>query len=91
MQSTTPYEHKLRAMARELCRAGDKATCDLLCTMIAHVQQGRYGALPELFRRISPVYCVRLGDPPESREKDVEESHRSPRAPRVSVARRSQS
>lgn len=66
----TPYETKLRAMAKATRKAGDHAACDVLCAMLAHLQQGRYAALPELFRKLSPIYCVRLGDPPENREHD---------------------
>jgi hypothetical protein len=68
--SQTPYATKLRAMAKATRKAGDQAACDVLCAMLALVQQGRYAPLPELFRKLSPIYCVRLGDPPESREHD---------------------
>jgi len=57
-------------MAKATRVAGDDAACDVLCAMIATVQQGMYQALPCLFRRLSPLYCVRLGDPPASRERD---------------------
>ena len=68
--SGTPYEGKLRALAKATRAAGDQAATDVLCEMLAHVQAGRYGALPELFVKLSPLYCVRIGDPPASREQD---------------------
>lgn len=80
-QTASPYEARLRAMAKATRSAGDHAACDVLCAMLAHVQQGRYAGLPELFQKLSPLYCVRLGDPPASREHD--RSAEPPRAPRA--------
>jgi len=63
-------------MAQEVREDGDEAACIVLCGMVASVQQGMYGALPELFRKLSPLYCVRLGDPPPSLEHDCASEQR---------------
>jgi len=85
------YEGKLRAIAKRALDDGNDEACDVLCSMLASVQQRVYRGLPELFRRLGPFYSVPLGSPPLSFEDDCvleQAPTQAVRTPRRAVWRR---
>jgi len=66
----TPFEGKLRQIARDANRARDSASVTVLVGMIACVQQGRYTAMRALLDKLKPLYRSRVGAVPSCREGD---------------------
>lgn len=67
----TPYETRLTKAVAEAKAAHDERSVRLLEEMISLVREGRYGKTQVLFPLLLPIYRVRTGAPPMSREEDV--------------------
>ena len=67
----TPYEMRLQKAVAEAKAAHDEGSARLLEDMIALVREGHYGRTQVLFPLLRPLYRVRSGAPPMSREEDV--------------------
>jgi hypothetical protein len=70
METETPYEKRLLALANEASKAKDPTTLGVIEQMIAQIRTGHYGPLQRQFPYLLPSYRIRLGAPPTSREED---------------------
>jgi len=80
VMSPTPFERRLREVAREAVATDDAETIRSLTRMIAFVQQRQYGGLRPLFDQLRPAYQQRVGIPPASREEDAARAPNPPGA-----------